>query len=169
MKLFIGCAFIAAMLILGAAEGDEVHVVQQGVDIDFRQETPGRQEELAAKVIALAESASVESTGYLKTEKRWKAALSQPRFVHALFDPARDVKLMVGRNRAYEFTPVNEIRIVLSERGWTDHILLRVGSQIRAVTKYSPCAMAELTVGSKLRTSTQEHAELLGGYCVELK
>ncbi|GFE84067.1 hypothetical protein GCM10011487_60670 [Steroidobacter agaridevorans] len=169
MKLFIGCVFIAAMLVLGAAEGDEVHVVQQGVDIDSRQETPARQEELAAKVIALAESASVESTGYVECEKRWKKTLSQPRFVHALFDPARDVKLMVAYHRTHQLTPVNEIRIVLSERGWTDHILVRVGSQIRAVTKYSPCRMAELIVGAKLRTSTQEHAELLSGYCVDPK
>jgi hypothetical protein len=155
MKASIAFALFAAS---GAAtaQGMEIHAVQDG------PVTVPNESAFAAKLTAFVESATVDSTEYVDAEELWERSLSAPAFIHASCDPACEMQVLWKR------TSVLGILFVVPSDDWPGPILLKTTEGVRAVTKYLPCPLAEVMIGSGLKLPNDNY-KYLQGYCAQLR
>ena len=151
MKMLIGKTLIGLVFTLfvqaALAQSVELHVRQGG-----SQQTVD-DEHVAAQLTAFVESATVDSTGYLRPDQRWQQALASPVSIHAVFDPPREMRVWSPRDKdAAGLATVREIVVVLSGNDGAGHILVRTPNEFRSVTKYAPCAMEKLITAARLDT-----------------
>lgn len=92
---------------------------------------------LITNIVALAESASVDSTAYAVTPSAWQQVLDSDSFVLVSFDPPASVSLIAGSNDRHKVM-VKQILVPLPEKHEPAHIFVKTGTQTLGLTKYSP-------------------------------
>ncbi|MET0535960.1 MAG: hypothetical protein ABW171_17220 [Steroidobacter sp.] len=139
-------------------QSTELHVMHDGARPAVNDE------QVITELIALVESSSVDSTSYVQPADRWDKALGSRIFIHALFDGPREMSLRL-QNDIEPRTPsaVREVVVVFPAGKWPSHIFVKTNNEVRAVTKYSPCALESLVRAAKLDSAVR--IESLRGYC----
>jgi hypothetical protein len=144
MRTLIGLVF--TIVAKGAlAQSVELHVMQGGAQQAVNDE------HVAEQLAAFVESATVDSTGYARPAERWHEALASPIFIHALFNPLREMEIWKrGDENSRGRAQVQEIVVVFSGDNGAGHILVKTPQGFRSITKYSPCAHERLITAAKL-------------------
>src|SRR6267378_5816138 len=105
---------ITTALVLCAGCADlQLHAVRQKKDVAV-----SHGERLATKLVALAESCSVNSTAYAVSGDTWAQALASDSFVHVVFLEPRRTRLESRDNQSREERPIREILLPLPEGSW---------------------------------------------------
>jgi len=154
-------AFIA-VLVCGTgpvpAADLELRAVRQGRDIVV---THG--DRLAAKLVALVESCSVNSTAHAVSSETWARIAASDSFVHVAFSEPRNARLMSGDNRTREQRPIRAILLPLPEGRWPTHILVKSGEDTLSFTKDDPLVLREVIMEQELELLTVEPYKFLVG------
>jgi hypothetical protein len=124
---------------------------------------------VADTLVALVESASVNSTESVRPNGRWMQALAAPSRVHVRLEPPRHVRVMDAGNQEWRTQAVSEILVVVPRDAWPDHVLLKSDAGTVSVTKYSPCTLAQLVVEAELGLSDTPRYKLLESGCAKVK
>jgi hypothetical protein len=109
---------------------------------------------LAAKVIALAESCSVNSTAYAASKEAWAGATTSRSYVRVVFPEPRNVSLVRSDDGIRSEQPIREIRLPLPHGDWPAHVLVGNGNGILSLTKYDPFVLRELVLLPELELAT---------------
>jgi len=148
---------IAAGMIFCAGCADlQLHAVRHKQDVAVSH---GKR--LATKLVALAESCSVNSTSYAVSGDTWAQALASDSFVHAVFPEPRRVRLEGRDNQSREERSIREILLPPPEGSWPKNVLVRSGTDTLAFTKYDPPALQEVVMEEELRLLTVPPYEYL--------
>ena len=108
-------------------------------------------ERVATKLIAIAESCSVDSTTYAVSSNTWTGVLRSDSFVHVVFANPRRIRLYDRNVRAREERMVREVLFPLPLDRDPPHVYLKTGKEIVSLTKYDPYALRELALEEDLR------------------
>ena len=108
-------------------------------------------ERVATKLIAIAESCSVDSTTYAVSANAWTGILSSDSFVHVIFANPRRIRLYDRNVRVREERMIREVLFPLPLDREPPHIYLKAGKEIVSLTKYDPYALRELALEEDLR------------------
>jgi hypothetical protein len=111
-------------------------------------------ERLAAKLAALVESCSVNSTAYAVSAETWSRLLASDSFVRVSFSPSRRLLIERSDNQAREERAIHEILLPLTEANWAEHVFVRTDDETLSFTKYSPFALREVVLEQELRLRT---------------
>lgn len=152
-------ALVLAVVAHGAlAQSVELHVMHDGTRPAVDNE------QVVAALVGLVESASVDSTSYVRPAERWEKTLGARVFIHALFDAPREISLRM-QNDVEPLRPsaVSEIVVMFPAGKWPSHIFVKTGDEVRSVTKYSPCALERVVKAAKLESIVR--VELVQDYC----
>ncbi len=125
--------------------------VQVRVVRDKRELGIAHPERLATKLIAIAESSSVNSTAYAVSDETWARILGSDSFVHAVFSPPRRMRLRDRNNQDREERMVGEVLFPLPMDSDPPHIYLKTEKETISLTKYDPYALRELALEDDLR------------------
>jgi hypothetical protein len=148
---------IAAGMIFCAGCADfQLHAVRQKQDVAV-----SHGERLATKLVALAESCSVNSTAYAVSGDTWAQALASDSFVHVVFPELRRVRLESRDNHSREERSIREVLLPLPEGSWPKHVFVRSGTDTLAFTNYDPLALQEVVLEEELRLLTVPPYEYL--------
>jgi hypothetical protein len=145
---------LAAMLLTGAfplanAADTQVVVVRDGRNLVVADSAT-----LAAKVIALAESCSVNSTSYAASKEAWASAATFRSHVRVVFPEPRKVWLVRASDGLRSEQPIREIRLPLPHGDWPAHVLVGNGNGVLSLTKYDPFVLRELVLLPELELAT---------------
>jgi hypothetical protein len=105
---------------------------------------------LAAKLIALVESCSVNSTSNASVAT-WERIGSSDSFVHVVFSKPRTVSLERRDNQGREQRAIREVLLPLPENRWPRYVLVRSGNETVSLTKYNPLTLKEVVVEQDLQ------------------
>lgn len=108
-------------------------------------------ERLAAKLVAVVESCSVNSTAYAVSLDTWKQLLASESFVHVSFSPPRRLLVERSDNQAREERAIREVLLPLPEGKWPSHVFAKTDDETLSFTKYSPLALREIVLEQELR------------------
>jgi len=140
-----------------AAE-QEVHVVRRGQGLIV-----SRGEQVAAKLVALAESASVNSTAYAVAGDTWAKVLASDSFVHVSFHKPRTLRLEAPTGQARQPYQVRSLLLPLPTGQWPVHLLVEADGKTISLTKFNPLALKQLVSESELQLSAVEpYSSLIG-------
>jgi len=128
-----------------------VRVVREGVAVPV-----SRPATVASLLRKLVEGASVNSTSLVQVEARWSSAVSAASLVHVRFSRGQETRVRDSSQQRWNQMLVTEILLAVPRDTWPDNILLKSDSGLTAVTKYSPCAMAELMQAADLAALDQQ-------------
>ena len=78
-------------------------------------------------------SCSVDSTGSVAADQRWKDTLASDFFIHLI--GAQSFKLDIATK---ETIKVREILLPLADNKWSDFVFVKDGNDVRAYCKYDP-------------------------------
>jgi len=151
---------VIAVVICGAASAS-------AADIELRAVRHGRNvvvtdsERLAAKLVALVESCSVNSTAYAGSRETWVQIAASDSFVHVVFAKPRSARLMSSNNRIREQRPIQAILLPLPEGQWPAHIFVKSGDDTLSFTKDDPFVLREVVVEQELELLTVEPYKFL--------
>jgi hypothetical protein len=121
------------------AAGLDVRVLRKGQPV-----VVGRAESIAAKLIAVAESCSVNSTRNAAAGNGWKPALASGSYVQVIFQSPHVLNLMDGKGRTREALPVHALLLPLPEGNWPAHVYVQVAGEVLSLTKYTPRSLTDL-------------------------
>ena len=121
----------------------------------------GCAERLATKLVALAESCSVNATAYAVSGDTWAQALASDSIVHAVFPEPRRVRLESRDNQSREERSIREILLPLPKGSWPKNVFVGSGTDTLAFTKYDPPALQEVVMEEELRLLTVPPYEYL--------
>ena len=121
----------------------------------------GCAERLATKLVALAESCSVNATAYAVSGDTWAQALASDSIVHAVFPEPRRVRLESRDNQSREERSIREILLPLPKGSWPKNVFVGSGTDTLAFTKYGPLASQEVVLEEELRLLTVPPYEYL--------
>ena len=141
-------AYVTVLLVASPAARatrPDVRVMRDGAPL-----TVSNPERVADLLVAVVESASVNSTKYVLPQSRWSAAASAPALVHVTFRNGRVLRVMDADSRDWRPMLVEELLIVVPSDAWPDHVMLKNAKGIVSVTKYAPCPLAQLTRAADL-------------------
>jgi len=138
---------IVVTIRVATADSLAVRVVREGVPLPVADEA-----KVAALLGTLVEGSSVNSTVRVQPQSHWAVAMAAPSLVHVRIGDARKLQIMNLANQDWQPTLVNEILLVVPKDAWPKHVLLRTDTGFMAVTKYPPCALAQLMAESGLAT-----------------
>ena len=128
-----------------------------GADIQIRAVRDKHQvgithpERVAASLVALVESCSVNSTAYAVSDDTWARALDSESFVHVIFSDPRRIRLKGSNSQEREGQIVQEVLLPLPVGREPPHIYVKTGKETLSVTKYDPYALRELALEEDLR------------------
>jgi antitoxin (DNA-binding transcriptional repressor) of toxin-antitoxin stability system len=105
---------------------------------------------LAAKVIALAQSCSVDSTGYAASKQAWEDVATSRSHIRLVFPEPRKLALVQSGNPRRSELPVEELRLPLPEGEWPAHVFVSSAGATRAVTKCDPIVLRKLVLVQEL-------------------
>lgn len=101
---------------------------------------------LAAKLVALVESCSVNSTTYASPKEAWAAVSNSRSYVRVVFPESRKVSLVRSEGQPRLEQSVQEIRLPLPHGDWPAHVFVGSGNEVIALTKYDPFVLRELVI-----------------------
>ena len=131
---------------LSALAGDlEVHAVRGGKSVPIV-----RSENLAANVVALLESCTVNATESMP-EKAWERQLEGDSYVRIVFPKPRELRLKALDNERREAQAVKEILVPLPEGKWPGHIYARTENEALSFSKYSGVPLKDIIMDPDLR------------------
>jgi hypothetical protein len=130
---FASAVVVASLCVCGlaAAEDVQVRAVRHGQEIAVSD-----QEKLAARLLTLLQSCSVESTAYAVSSSTWPKWMASESLIHVSFLKPRKVQLVNARTHLRQERRVEELLLPLPEGKWPDHIYVRSGKDRLAFTKY---------------------------------
>ena len=108
-------------------------------------------ERVATKLIAIAESSSVNSTAYAVSDETWARILGSDSFVHAIFLTPRRMRLRDRNGQDRKEWMVGEVLFPLPMDSDPSHIYLKTENETISLTKYDPYALRELALEDDLR------------------
>ena len=139
---------MAAGFVLGAlsaaADDLQVRAVRGGHAVPI-----ARVEDMAANVVALLESCTVNSTLSMG-EKAWEHQLAAESYVHVIFPKPRELRLKALDNERREAQAVKEILVPLPEGKWPVHIYARTENEALSFTKYSGVPLKDIIMDPDL-------------------
>ena len=109
---------------------------------------------LAAKLVALTESCSVNSTAYATPKEAWASISSSRSYLRVVFPEPRNASLVRSDNRLRSEQPIQEIRLPLPIGTWPAHVFVDSGNGILSLTKYDPFVFRELVLLPELELTT---------------
>ena len=142
MNTFAPRLLLVAALLCGvtvASAGDTVRAVRYNRDVNVAE--PAR---LAAKLVALLESCSVNSTAYAVSNDTWADVLASHSFIHVIFTVPRLVKPKSDGEDAQAPQTVREILLPLPNGKWPEHILVKSDERTLSFTKYDPSVLRDI-------------------------
>jgi hypothetical protein len=150
-------ALRAALLLLLAAApvfdaapawADELQVraVRRGQEISI-----SRKDTLAANVVAILESSTVNSTENAVGDDTWKQQLAGDSYVHVVFPKPREVYVKSADNESRETRSIDEVLLPLPEGKWPPHIYVRAGKETLSFSKYSGVPLKDIAMDGELR------------------
>jgi len=147
-----GILMIAAGFVLGAlsalADDLQVRAVRGGHAVPI-----ARVADMAANVVALLESCTVNSTQSMP-EKAWEQQLAADSFVYVIFPKPRELRLKAEDNETRQATAVKEILVPLPEGKWPQHVYARTDKETLSFSKYSGVPLKDIIMDSDLRISS---------------
>jgi hypothetical protein len=149
MRRFVSMLFAAVVpCAVAFVFAGDVHV--QAVR-DKREIGVAQPERVATKLIAIAESCSVDSTAYAVSDGTWATVLGSGSFVRAVFSTPRRSHIWDRNSSARKERMVAEVLFPLPMDRDPPHIFLRIENQIISLTKYDPRALRELALENDLQ------------------
>lgn len=144
-------AFVILMCTFASVSATDVQVV---VVRDGRRVVVSDGPALAAILVTLAESCSVNSTTYAASEKAWAGIATSRSYVRVVFPEHRKISLVRSEDRLRSEQFVQEIRMPLPHGSWPAHVLVGTGHGIIALTKYDPIVLRKLAMLPELELAT---------------
>lgn len=145
----------AWLLPTAALIGGTVSVSAADIEIravrDRNQVGITRPESVAANLVVLVESCSVNSTAYAVSNDTWAQVLDSDSFVHVIFPSPRQLRIKGGYRRVWENYIVREILLPLPVGRDPPHVYVKTGKETLSATKYDPYALRELALEKELR------------------
>lgn len=146
---------IAVGVVSGCSQSEKVRVVRKGHEV-----TVAPSGAFVGNVIRLLESCSYNSTAYAVKTNTWQKLLRSDSFVAIRFEKTQLLNVMVQTGtyarsaRDLQKMPVDEILVPLPEGDLPHHIYARTGTNVFAVTKYSPVALKKVAFEPVLQLSS---------------
>lgn len=145
LSLVVITVFIGGVGSVSAAD-IEIRAVRQNRDVMVSNS--GR---LAAKLIALVESCSVNSTAYAVSSDTWAGIAASDSFVHVAFSQPRRLRLIDNNNQIREQQMIREILLPLPEGRWPLHIFVRSEKDTLSFTKDDPLVFRDVVLERDLQ------------------
>jgi len=141
---------VAAASALGAAPAwtDELQVraVRGGNELAI-----SHKDTIAANVVAMLESCTVNSTEHAVTDDTWTQQLAGDSFIHVHFAQLREVYVKSADNESRETRAINEILLPLPEGKWPPYVYARAGRETLAFSRYSGVPLKDIVMDGELR------------------
>jgi hypothetical protein len=145
----------ACILFAAAFSGSVAFVSAADVQVravrDKREVQIAHPERVATKLIAIAESCSVNSTAYAVSDKTWAGIQGSDSFVHAAFSTPRQMRLRSRSGQDRKEWMVREVLFPLPIDRYPPHIYLKTEEGTISLTKYDHYALRELALEDELR------------------
>lgn len=148
VRAFLAILLMCALVSASAADA-QVVAVREGRHVVVADSAA-----LAAKLVALAESCSVNSAAYANPGETWASVASSRSYVRVVFPKHRKALLVRSPGQRPSEQPVREIRLPLPHGDWPAHVFVRVGNGVIALTKYDPFVLKELVLLPELELAT---------------
>ena len=142
--ILFALAFLGSIALVSAAD------VQIRAVRDKREVGIAHPERVATKLVAIAESCSVNSTAYAVSDETWARILNSDSFVRVVFSPRRRLRLWDRDNQARVQQMVGEVLFPLPMDRDPPHIYLKTENETISLTKYDPYALRELALEDDL-------------------
>jgi hypothetical protein len=139
----------AGMIFCAGCAELQLHAVRQKQDVAV-----SHRERLATQLVALAESCSVNSTGYAVSGDTWAQSLASDLFVQVVFAEPRRARLESHDNQSREERPIRETLLPLPEGSWPKHVFVRSGTDTLAFAKCDPLVLRQVILEEELRLAT---------------
>ncbi len=111
-------------------------------------------EALAARLVALLDSCSVNSTAYAVSADTWAGMLASSSFIHVVFVEPRRARPMSDGDGTQAPRFIREILLPLPEDKWPAHVLVKSEGKTLAFAKYDPLALRDIALVRELRLQT---------------
>jgi len=144
LPVVIAFAVLCQVLPAAAAE-PAVSVVRHGQSV-----VVSRGERVAAKLLALAESCSVNSTAYAVAADSWATAMASGSFVQLSFQSPVTLLLAGTNGQAREARQVQSLLLPLPIGHWPEHLFVQSGGNTISLTKFNPGALKDLVLEPEL-------------------
>ncbi len=154
-SILFATAFLGSVAFVSAAD------VQVRAVRDKREVSIAHPERVATKLIAIAESSSVNSTAYAISDETWARILGSDSFVHAVFSTPRKMRLWDRDFQGRKERMVGEVLFPLPMDSDPPHIYLKTEKETISLTKYDPYALRELALEDDLRLRGSPRYDLL--------
>jgi hypothetical protein len=138
----------ASALGVAPARADELQVraVRHGSELAL-----SRKDTMAANVVAMLESCTINSTENAVAEGTWAQQLAGDSFVHVVFPQPREVYVKSADNETRETRSINEVLLPLPEGKWPQHLYARAGKETLSFSKYSAVPLKDIVMDGELR------------------
>jgi antitoxin (DNA-binding transcriptional repressor) of toxin-antitoxin stability system len=152
MRLMQAALFllVAAASILDAtsawAQAIQVRAVRHGQEV-----VVSHRDTLAANVVAMLESCTLNSTANAVAEGTWAQQLAGDSFVLITFPRPREVYVKAADNESRETRAIGEILLPLPEGKWPQHVYARVGTETLSFARYSAVPLKDIVMDGELR------------------
>ncbi len=143
---------VAAFLCSVAAASPRDTVVRA---VRYHQDvTVAAPEALAARLVALLNSCSGNSTAYAMSGDTRAGMLASSSFIHVVFMEPRRARPMSDGDGTQAPRIIGEILLPLPEDKWPAHVLVKSEGKTLAFTKYDPLALRDIVLVRELRLQT---------------
>jgi hypothetical protein len=160
MRTFTPCLLLIAAFLCAVAAASPGDVAVRAVR-HHRGVTVADPEALAAKLVALLDSCSVNSTGYAVSGDTWAGMLASSSFIHVVFIEPRRAKPKSDGDGTQKPRIIGEILLPLPDDKWPEHVLVKSEGRTNAFTKYDPFALRDLVLVRELQLQTARPYESL--------
>lgn len=111
--------------------------------------------DLNAQLVALLESASVNSTSWAGNDKTWEEVLKE-RHLQANYAATRQAKVIGADGKATMSIRFDELLLPLPKQSNPAHILVRSNGKLLAFTKFSPEKLAQVVCDPSINLGSEE-------------
>jgi hypothetical protein len=130
----------------GDTRGDlQVTAVRGGKPVPI-----ARADDMAANVVALLESCTVNATESMP-DKAWERQLESDSYIHIVFPKPRELRLKSADNETRETQVIKEILLPLPEGKWPSHVYARTDKEALSFSKYSGVPLKDIIMDPDLR------------------
>lgn len=138
----------ASVLVAAPAWADELQVraVRGGNELAI-----SHKDTIAANVVAMLESCTVNSTEHAVTDKTWAQQLAGDSFIYVLFPQPREVYVKSADNESREMRAIDEVLLPLPVGKWPPHVYARAGKETLSFSKYSGVPLKDIVMDGELR------------------
>jgi hypothetical protein len=145
--LFLPLLVAAAALDAASAWAAELEVraVRRGQELAI-----SRKDTMAANVVAMLESCTVNSTENAVADNTWKQQRAGDSFVHVVFPKPREVYVKSADNESRETRAIDEILLPLPEGKWPQHVYARAGNETLSFSRYSGVPLKDIVMDGEL-------------------